>query len=61
MIDTAIDQDTDCIAMGLTGLIASCLQALNVLRHVPQNNFAADLDEARLDEAREISKRLLAS
>ena len=56
MIDTAIDQDTDCIVMGLTGLIASGLQALNVLQHVPQNNFAADLDEAR-----EIAKRLLAS
>ena len=56
MIDTAIDQDTDCIVMGLTGLIASGLQALNVLQNVPQNNFAADLDEAR-----EIAKRLLAS
>ena len=56
MIDTAIDQDTDCIVMGLTGLMASGLQALNVLQHVPQNNFAADLDEAR-----EIAKRLLAS
>ena len=56
MIDTAIDQDTDCIVMGLTGLMASGLRALNVLQHVPQNNFAADLDEAR-----EIAKRLLAS
>ena len=56
MIDTAIDQDTDCIVMGLTGLIASGLQALNVLQNVPQNNFATDLDEAR-----EIAKRLLAS
>ena len=56
MIDTAIDLDTDCIVMGLTGLMASGLQALNVLQHVPQNNFAADLDEAR-----EIAKRLLAS
>ena len=56
MIDTAIDQDTECIVMGLTGLIASGLQALNVLQNVPQKNFAADLDEAR-----EIAKRLLAS
>ena len=56
MIDTAIEQDTDCIVMGLTGLMASGLQALNVLQHVPQSNFAADLDEAR-----EIAKRLLAS
>ena len=54
MIDTAIDQDTDCIVMGLTGLLASGLQALNVLQNVPQNNFAADLDEAR-----EIARRIL--
>ena len=54
MIDTAIDQDTDCIVMGLTGLLASGLQALNVLQNVPQNNFAADLDEAR-----EIAMRIL--
>ena len=47
MIDTAIAEDTGCIVMGLTGEPAAALQALNVLKRVPEGHFAADLDEAR--------------
>ncbi len=54
MIDTAIAEDTDCIIMGLSGAPATALQALNVLKSVPEDQFAADLDEAR-----EICKRIL--
>lgn len=54
MIDAAIEQDTGCIVMGLTGLPATSLLALNVLQRVPRENFAANLDEAR-----EIARRML--
>ncbi len=54
MIDTAIAEDTDCIVMGLSGAPASALQALNALKRVPEDQYAADLDEAR-----DICKRLL--
>ena len=54
MIDTAITEDTDCIVMGLEGLPAVTLNALNVLQGVPEDHFAADLDEAR-----ETAERLL--
>ena len=54
MIDTAIAEDTECIVMGLEGLPAVTLNALNVLQHVPEDQFAADLDEAR-----ETAERLL--
>ena len=54
MIDTAIAEDTDCIIMGLSGAPANALRALNVLKNVPEDQFATDLDEAR-----DISRRLL--
>ena len=47
MIDTAIAEDTDCIVMGLAGMPAVTLNALNVLQYVPADRFVADLDEAR--------------
>ena len=47
MIETAIAEDTECIVMGLEGLPAVTLNALNVLQDVPADRFAADLDEAR--------------
>jgi len=56
MIDTAIEQDTDCIIMGMSGPTVSSLHALNVLQRVPQNQFADTLDEAR-----DIAKRILAT
>ena len=54
MIDTAIAEDTECIVMGLSGSPAATLQTLNVLQHVPEDHFAATLDDAR-----EIARRLL--
>ena len=54
MVDAAIEQDTDCIVMGISGPAVSSLQALDVLRRVPRNQFAATLDEAR-----DIAKRIL--
>jgi SulP family sulfate permease len=47
LIDTAIDKDTKCIVMGLTGPTARSLRALNVLRHVPEDHFVENLDQAR--------------
>ena len=47
MIETAIAEDTECIVMGLAGMPAVTLNALNVLQHVPADRFVADLDEAR--------------
>ena len=54
MIDTAIEQKTECIVMGLAGPPATNLRALNVLQRVPRDQFAANLDEAR-----DIARRLL--
>ena len=54
MIDTAIEQDTECIVMGLSGPPEANLLALNVLQRVPPDQFAVDLDEAR-----DIARRLL--
>ena len=53
LIDTAIAEDTECVVMGLAGLPANSLQALNVLRRVPAGRFVTTLDEAR-EVAREI-------
>ncbi len=55
MIDVAIDEDTECIVMGLEGLPATTLQALNVLRRVPSDHFVLNRDGAR-----EVAKRILA-
>lgn len=47
LIDVAYDHDTACIVMGLGGRPAVTLQALNVLRRVPEDRFVDNLDEAR--------------
>ena len=56
MIDTAFEQDTDCIIMGISGPTVSSLHALNVLQRIPQDQFADTLDESR-----DIAKRILAT
>ena len=53
LIDVAYDQGTACIIMGLKGRPAITLQALNVLRRVPEERFVDTVDEAR-EAAREI-------
>ena len=47
MIDTAIDENTECIVMGLRGRPATTLQALNVLKRVPSDRFVQTMDQAR--------------
>ena len=47
LVDIAIEEDTECIIMALSGPPATTLQALNVLRRVPEDNFVATMDEAR--------------
>ncbi|MXY44874.1 MAG: SulP family inorganic anion transporter [Dehalococcoidia bacterium] len=54
LIDIALDEDTECIVMGLEGRPATTLYALNVLKRVPEDHIVETLDEAR-----EISKQLL--
>ena len=54
LIDVALDEDTECIVMGLAGRPATTLLALNVLRRVPEDHIVETLDEAR-----EIAKQLL--
>ena len=47
LIDVPIDENTECIVMGLEGRPAITLKALNVLRRVPQDRFVDELDGAR--------------
>ena len=54
LIDVAMDEDTDCIVMGLEGRPATTLMALNALGRVPEDHFVETLDDAR-----EIAKQLL--
>ena len=54
MIDVAMAEDTGCIVMGLEGMPEITLRALNVLRHVPEDQFVTTLDEAR-----ETARRML--
>ncbi len=54
LIDTAYDQDTQCIVMGLDGRPAVTMRALNVLRRVPAGRFVSTIEEAQ-----EVSIRLL--
>ncbi len=54
MIDIAIAEDTETIVLGLAGLPAVTLQALNVLDLVPDDRFVSTLDEAR-----DVAERLL--
>ena len=54
LIDIALDENTECIVMGLEGRPATILHALNVLRRLPEDHIVNTLDEAR-----DIAKRLL--
>ena len=53
LIDTAMEEDTQCIVMGLSGAPAATLDTLNVLQRVPPEHFVDSLDEAR-DTARKM-------
>ena len=54
LIDTAKDEDTGCIIIGLTEELANGLNALKALDAVPQSQIAPTLEDAR-----PIAKRLL--
>ena len=56
LIDTAIFQDVECIVMGLSGLPARNLIALDILKRVPEDQIVGTMDEAR-----ETAARLLAA
>ena len=47
MIDSAIEEDTKCIVMGLGGQPADVLRALDALRRVPDGRIAVTMDDAR--------------
>ena len=47
MIDIAAEENTETIVMGLSGSVEKNLQALNILRRVPQDCIVENLDEAR--------------
>ena len=52
LIETATSYETGCIVMGLAGMPARNLEALNVLKHVPSDQRVQTWDEARLVAAR---------
>ena len=54
LIDSAMEDNTECIVMGLDGLTAVTLHGLNVLQHVPEDHVVESLEEAR-----ELATRLL--
>ena len=54
LVDAAIVSDTECIVMGLSGLAGTSVEALDVLRRVPEDHFVEDLDGARV-----VARRIL--
>ncbi len=57
LVETAISHDTPCIVMGLSGMPARNLTALNVLRRVPSDQIVRDWDEARETAARLLAEK----
>jgi len=54
LVDVAIEEDTECIVMGLGGAVGASLQKLQILRSVPKDRYVEDMDEAKV-----IAKRIL--
>ena len=54
LVQSAIEDDTDCIVLGLSGDVGKVLQSLKVFHRVPAGNFVDSLDEAK-----QLSKNLL--
>lgn len=54
LVDAAIVSETECIVMGLSGLASTSVEALDVLRRVPEDHFVEDLDGARV-----VARRIL--
>ena len=47
LINNAIEENTECIVMNLTGAVANSLHSYDVFKDIPQGHFVNDLDEAR--------------
>ncbi len=47
LMDIAREEQTEFVVMGLSGSVAETLEALDVLRQVPESQIVATLDEAR--------------
>ena len=54
LIDTAEEENTPCIVMGLDGFPHDTLMSLNVLKKISEDRFVADIDGAR-----EVANRIL--
>ncbi len=54
LVQSAIDDDTACVVLGLSGNVGRVLQSLKVFHRVPAGNFVDTLDEAK-----QLSKNLL--
>ena len=54
LVDVAIEEDTECIVMGLGGAVGASLQKLHILRSIPKDRYVEDMDEAKV-----IAKRIL--
>ncbi len=54
LVETAAEEDTECIVLNLSSPAAKALHSLNALKRVPEDHFVETLDEARL-----LAKRLL--
>ena len=54
LIEAAMADETECLVVGLEGLPAASLKALDVLRRVPEDHIVETLDDAR-----EVARRLL--
>ena len=47
LIDAAIEQDTDCVVVGLSGGPADTLESLRALKEIPADRFATDIGQAQ--------------
>lgn len=54
LVQSAIDDDTACVVLGLSGNVGRVLQSLKVFHRIPAGNFVDSLDEAK-----QLSKDLL--
>ncbi len=54
LVDVAIEEDTECIVMGLGGAVGASLEKLHILRSIPKDRYVDNMDEARV-----IAKRIL--
>ncbi len=47
LMDLAESEQTECIVMGLSGLVPGTLDALGILKHLPKHRVVDTLDDAR--------------